>query len=152
VSRENVQRVRQAYEQAVKEQSLEPFLELLDPEIVWDNRAVWPDGARFQGVDAVLKEARRWFGTWEEYRFTPVEFIDAGDCVLVPLRVRGRGKGSGADVEKEFVEAWRLRGGKAIEHYAYPDEAAAFEGLGIVPQGDPHDGPDDAVEAAESQS
>jgi ketosteroid isomerase-like protein len=130
VSQENVEIVRAAYEAAQRERTLESFLGLLDPEIVWDNRAVWPDGACYRGLEAVKQEGRRWFGTWDEYSFTPEEFIDAGEYVLVPLRVRARGKGSGAEVEQHFVESWKLQDGKAVEHYAYPnmDEALAAAG------------------------
>ena len=132
MSAENVQIVRAAYEVAQRERTLESFLGLLDPDIVWDNRAVWPDGACYRGLEEVMREGRRWFGTWEEYRFMPEEFIDADDWVLVPLRVRGRGRGSGVEVEQRFVEAWRMRDGKAIEHYAYPSKGAALEAVGQV--------------------
>jgi ketosteroid isomerase-like protein len=127
VSAHNVEIVREAYRAAKEGSSLEPLFELLDPEIVWDNRAVWPDGDRYHGRDEVRREARRWFGTWEEYRFNAEEFIDAGDCVVVPLRVHGRGRGSGAEVEQYFVELWRLRNGRAVEHFAYPSKEEALE-------------------------
>jgi ketosteroid isomerase-like protein len=130
VSEENVQIVRAAYETAQREQTLESFLELLDPEIVWDNRAVWPDGSRYHGLDEVRREGRRWLGTWEEYRFTAEEFLDAGDWVLVALHVQGRGKGSGVEVDQHFVEAWRMRDGKAIEHCAYRTREEALKAAG----------------------
>jgi ketosteroid isomerase-like protein len=130
MSEQNVEIVRAAYEAALREGTLESFLTLLDPEIVWDNRAVWPDGACYRGLEEVKREARRWLGTWDEYRFSPQEFIDAGDFVLVPLHVRGRGKGSGVEVEQSFVESWKMRDGKAVEHYAYPNMEEALAAVG----------------------
>jgi ketosteroid isomerase-like protein len=129
VSSENVEIVRAVYEATRRERTLDAFLELFDPGIVWDNRAVWPDGARYEGLEAVKNEGRRWFGTWEEYRFTAEEFIDEGDFVLVPLRVKARGRGSGVEVEHYFVEVWKLRDGKAVEHYAFPSKEEALAAI-----------------------
>jgi ketosteroid isomerase-like protein len=64
--------------------------------------------------------------------FSPQEYIDAGDQVIVVLRWGGRGRISGADVE-ERDEAWifTVRGDKVIRVKEYRSQAEALEAAGL---------------------
>ena len=68
---------------------------------------------------------------WEEIRFEPNEYIDAGDRVVVVARLIGRGKKSGVEVSRDWAYVWTVRGGKALrmEGYATRDEALKAVGL-----------------------
>jgi ketosteroid isomerase-like protein len=55
------------------------------------------------------------------------ELIDAGDVVIVSVRITGRGRGSGAPLDVRLAPLWELRKGKVIrgEVYRSPEEARA---------------------------
>ena len=59
------------------------------------------------------------------------EFVDAGDYVVVCLRLDGRGKASGAGFEEPEVHAHRLRNGKVVETREYRNKAQALEAVGL---------------------
>src|SRR5437879_7288820 len=60
---------------------------------------------------------RRYFRTFEEamddVRFEPEQFWEAGDSVVVTMRVRARGRRTAIPVEQRFAQVWTLRDGKA---------------------------------------
>jgi ketosteroid isomerase-like protein len=60
------------------------------------------------------------------------EFIDAGDCVLVPVRLTGRGRASGVSFEDHEVHVFRLRDRKIIEVREYREKAEALEAVGLA--------------------
>ena len=68
---------------------------------------------------------------WEDFRLEPLEFIDAGDKVVVSHLIHGSGKGSGVDVELPSTSVYTLRGSKVIESRMYRDHAEALEAAGL---------------------
>jgi ketosteroid isomerase-like protein len=49
---------------------------------------------------------------FDDYRIEAEEYIDAGNAVVVPIRISGRGKASGASLETRLAHLWALRDGK----------------------------------------
>ena len=68
---------------------------------------------------------------WEDFRLEPLDFIDAGDKVVVSHLIRGSGKGSGVDVELPSTSVYTLRSGKVIEARMYREHAEALEAAGL---------------------
>jgi len=62
----------------------------------------------------------------EDLGAVPHELIDAGDRVIVPVRMHGRLRDSGEPVAYELVQVWLGRNGKAIRLVTYPDREAAI--------------------------
>jgi ketosteroid isomerase-like protein len=54
-------------------------------------------------------------------------FIDAGEAVVVPVRISGRGRASGARLDTRLVHLWVLRDGKAITGEVYRSTEDALE-------------------------
>jgi ketosteroid isomerase-like protein len=85
---------------------------------------------RYRGPDGV----RRWFAgfedTLDDVRIVPLEMIEAGDRVIVPVRLTARGAGSGIEVEQDVVQVWRFRDGKVVRLDAFPDLESAREAAG----------------------
>jgi ketosteroid isomerase-like protein len=131
MSQENVEIVHRAFETLARDGG-EAVLAFLDPEVEWDVRSDLPDSDIYRGHEGM----RRLFATFdevlEESWYSPQEFIDAGDRVIVVLRWGGRGKGSGV-VVGERDEAWifTVHGGKVIRVKEYPSRSEALEAAGL---------------------
>ena len=69
---------------------------------------------------------------WEEVRWEPEQYLDAGDQVVVLIQMRARGRGSGAEVETPMAHLCTMRDGKLVRHETFfdRDDALAAAGLG----------------------
>jgi ketosteroid isomerase-like protein len=74
---------------------------------------------------------RRWFagfeGSLEDVRMIFSEPIEAGDRLVVPIRLRARGVDSGIEVEQRAVQVWSFRDGKVAFLDGYADLESAME-------------------------
>ena len=68
---------------------------------------------------------------WAEWRFEPDRFIDAGDQVVVLVRVVAKGSASEVPIEVPDAHVHRLRDGRLISTRAYRDRAQALEDAGL---------------------
>jgi ketosteroid isomerase-like protein len=82
-------------------------------------------GEFYKGVDGGVRYLHEWLEPFSEYRVENLDYIEAGDCVLVPSRQSGVGAGSGARVQIELTTLYELRDGliARIEQYDTLDEA-----------------------------
>jgi uncharacterized protein len=62
-------------------------------------------GTRY-GAEGFLRAAEEALEAFEEYRVEAEDFIDAGDAVVVPVRISGRGRASGAKLETRLAHLW----------------------------------------------
>ena len=116
------------------------------------SEVVDPDG-EFRGTVGGLEENRVARGVqgfrdvfekedleaWEERRFEPEGFIDAGDCVVVLQREYRRGRGSGVELESETAVVFEVRDGRVVLIQGYMDRALALEAVGLSEQDAPAD-------------
>lgn len=129
---ENAEIVRRGY-RAFEERGVEGILEFLDPEIEWHMSAVFTHTPQvFRGHDGVRDVFRFFDELIEDLGADPHEFIDAGDQVIVPVRMHGRLRANGEPVAYELVQVWSGRDGKAIRLVTYPDREAAIAQAGAV--------------------
>src|SRR5215208_4383190 len=93
VSRENVERLREAFEGFLRHDTSRWGPDLLDPDVVWDatNSHIFDISRVYHGAEGVAQFWREWLGAWETVQFE-YELIHAGDQVvaLVDQRMRGR--------------------------------------------------------------
>ncbi len=123
---DNVEVVRRGYK-AFKAGGVEAILEFLDPAIEWHMSAAFTHTPRvFQGHDGVREVFHFFDEQIEDLDADPHEFIDAGDRVIVPVRLHGRLRESGEPVAYELVQVWLGREGKAIRLVTYPDRETAI--------------------------
>ena len=128
MSQENVEIIRSIYDDWLRGGwATDKF----DPEIAMVESATIPGATSAHGIDAVRRYMRSFPKYWEQIRFEPQEYIDAGDQVIVVARLVGRGKSSGVDVEREWSYVWTLRGGRARRMEAYADRAEALKAVGL---------------------
>jgi ketosteroid isomerase-like protein len=83
-----------------------------------------------RGPDGFIRASQNVLEAFEDYTVTSEEFIDAGDFVIVAVRISGRGRGSGAPLDVRLAHAWQLRDGKVVrgEVYRTTEEALAASG------------------------
>jgi len=122
MSQENVEIVRRFVESDLDEGWTDA-----DPDIVWNPL----EGPQVQGPDAASASLARWESAWNEYEVIFEQFVDAGDRVLVTLRVRGRGRGSGVEVEARYHTVYTLRDGVIVRMDEYDVRSEALEAAGL---------------------
>jgi ketosteroid isomerase-like protein len=87
-------------------------------------------GTRY-GPEGFIRASADTQETFEDYRVEPQEFIDAGEAVVVLVRVTGRGKASGAHMEMHVAHLWVFRNGKVIRGDVYRTREEALEAAGL---------------------
>jgi ketosteroid isomerase-like protein len=133
MSQENVELVRQRFE-AFNRGDLAAMVELTDPAAVWWDRADDPwAGAPHRGRDACMQHLSEILED-AELQAEPLEFIDAGERVVVGVRRVGRGRASRVAFEEHEFHVFTLRGGKVTEVREYRERAEALEALGLSEQ------------------
>ena len=110
--------------QAVMEAVYDP-----DVEITWVDTS--PDAGPYHGHEGALAALHEWLESFEEFRFEPLEFIDAGSAVVVPNVQRGKGRGSGAPVEMTATWVVTVRDAKISRLREYSTKARALEAAGV---------------------
>jgi hypothetical protein len=144
VSEENV---------AIVRAMLEPLEGANLAEIDWDGEAIrviverfhspdvelhtLPSGAGsgpsalYRGWDGLIRYGHEWLEPFSEYQAEALDYIDAGDHVLVPSRQRGVGAGSGVPTEIEVTTSYEVHGGritKIVQHDTLEDAREAANG------------------------
>jgi uncharacterized protein len=81
-----------------------------------------------RGPEGFLRSARESLDAFDDFQVETEDFIDAGDAVVVSVRISGTGKASGARLEMRLAHLWVMGDdGKVIlgEVYRTVDEALA---------------------------
>jgi ketosteroid isomerase-like protein len=88
-------------------------------------------GALYRGWDGLIRYLREWLDPFSEYHVENLDYIEAGNCVLVPSRQWGVGRGSGAPVEIELTALFELRDGQIARIHQYDTLEEALEAAGM---------------------
>ena len=127
MSQENVEIVRRMYDTYLRGDG-ETARAALHPEVEWDSRH-HPDGRVYRGHDGVRQFFRDWYSLWEHTSVRPLEFLDAGDQVVVITSETT--KSSGPEITERHAEIYTLRDGAVIHWRAFLDPAEALEAVGL---------------------
>jgi ketosteroid isomerase-like protein len=130
MSQENVEIVKAAVE-AWNRGDLDGWLAEADPEVEWHVLPDAPDPGPHRGRQVVFERSASWRGILGDFRAEVLEYIDAGEYVIAPTRMRGRPPDS--DVEVVLDEVWvsRFCNGKIVELREYRTKAEALEAVGL---------------------
>lgn len=113
---------------------IEGGLALLDPEIEWHPPAESPFAGPYKGIAAVRRFFESMLEIFDEFRREPLDFVEDGDRVMVPVKSYVRGAGSGVGVEVSLIDVWQLREGLAVRYEVYPDTPGARAAVGLDPR------------------
>lgn len=86
---------------------------------------------KYHGLDGLVEYLRAWFEPFSEYRVKNLDYIEAGDCVLVPSRQWGIGRESGTRTELELTALYQLRDGKIVRVHQFDTLDEALEAAGL---------------------
>src|SRR6478672_11592511 len=97
----------------------------------WWDRADDPWGAaHHRGRDACMQHLAE-ITEAAELRVEALDFIHAGDLVVVPVRLVGRGRTSGVPFDEQEVHVFRLRNGLVIETREFRELPEALKAVGL---------------------
>jgi ketosteroid isomerase-like protein len=116
--------VRERIDQTFRDFGDEQFEARLDPD--------YPEGEQvFRGREGAMQLFTMLRGVWGEFRFEPKRFLDAGDRVLVFIRLVAKGGASGVPIELKTAHVWTVRDGRLTSVRFYRDRSKALEAAGL---------------------
>jgi ketosteroid isomerase-like protein len=132
MSQENVGIVRDAWSAYMAgdfERSLRCFAE----DWVGDDFPGLPDEAiSYRGREGVRAREQRLREIWRELAFEPVEFIDAGDDVVVAvIALRGHARGGDVPITRPAAFVYELRDGRIVRDRIFRSRDEALEAVGL---------------------
>jgi ketosteroid isomerase-like protein len=128
MSRENVEVVQRALEHFSA--TGEVLWDLVDPEIeVHDHDA--PDQGIYRGHAGFTRWLEDWGAAWADWSVEPQEFINAGESVVVVLRMKAEGRGSGINIDRQDAGVYAVRNGKVVRVDYYNNKRQALEAVGL---------------------
>jgi ketosteroid isomerase-like protein len=130
MSRENVERTRAGYE--FLSRTHRPDLEGMRGDVVWHQRADLPDSRTYHGHDGVAAMTAEWDEAFEGFEVRVEELIDAEDCTVAVVQLRGRIKGSGQPVEMTEAHLLRWVDGVVAEVHEYRTKHEALLAAGLT--------------------
>ena len=141
MSQENVELVHRSYRLLEELREAKPYaLERSFQQCFHERLEVripdaYPEGAQvFRGREGL----KRWVAStkeiWDEWRFETERFLDAGDQVVVLVRVVARGGSSGVSLVRETAHLWTLRDRRVTRCEVYLDRSEALDAVGFREQ------------------
>jgi ketosteroid isomerase-like protein len=86
------------------------------------------EGSGPEGLNTMWRE---WLTPWESYRLDVEEFIDAGDAVVVYVRIQARTERDGVLMHHAPAAVWSIRDGLVSAITFYLDRNEALEAAGL---------------------
>jgi ketosteroid isomerase-like protein len=136
MSRENVDFARRSYA-ALNDMLKRGQVDHSAIEQLWTEDCVLkpsgllPESAEMYGHDGIARFIRNQMEAFDQLQVEPLEFIDAGERVVVPIRFGGKARYTGMDVTFAVVHVATLRGGKVARLDMFRDRAEALQAAGL---------------------
>ena len=131
MSEEEVELARETW-RVFGERGIDGVLDFFAEDCVSEDTPQTPDRAIYVGREGVRAMWGRFAESWGDVELQPVEFIDAGEGVVVVTSMRGRGKGSGTPVDALIAFANEFSvDGKIIRQRAFFSRSEALEAVGL---------------------
>jgi len=136
MSEENVEIVRRGYE-ALNAGDVEAALALFDPDVEVLMAEQRGEVSRldlnksYRGIDGFMTFLGQMAEAWGQFRWIPERYVDAGDQVVVFIRMTVEGKMSGVSVDQSMAHLCTVRNGKLIRHETFWSRDQALEAAGL---------------------
>jgi uncharacterized protein len=133
MSSRNVGVVR-GFNDALGQGDMGGMLDFLDPQLEWRAPESVPWGGTFHGHDGFREFVGKLLDQPAEFRREMLEYLDAGERVVVLLRQMGRRKGSDTEYDVPEVHIWTVRDGKIVDFEGFFDTATVLRTLQLQPR------------------
>ncbi len=132
MSKENVEIMRDFWK-TYGESGIEAVLEYCAEDCVSEDFPELPDSTTYHGPDGFLERYRHFAEAWGEFVIEAVEFIDAGDGVVVVVaEMTGSGPGSGTPMDAPAAFVYEVRDAKIARDRAFTSRSQALEAAGLA--------------------
>ena len=129
MSPEDLDTVRRAYD-AFARGDMPALQELISPNIEWRTTPDVPFLGNYRGIDQFLAAMNEWTEPFDELTTTVEEMIDAGDCVIVRHRMRGRGTDSGVETDLVLWQVVSVEHGQLTRMHDFANREDALAAAG----------------------
>ena len=107
----------------------------MDERIEWHPAEDEPETATLHGKVELQGMFLKWLTAFDDFQTEPIEFIDAGEAVVVQLHITGKLPGSGAEVANDETMVFWLRDGKVAEVREFRTKPEALAAAGVTSEG-----------------
>jgi ketosteroid isomerase-like protein len=131
MSQENVEIVRRAVE-AFNSGEVSEILARAHPDFeaeIPPDVSAEPDS--YRGEQGIRRYLSSFQHAMQDIHFEAEELWDAGESVIVALRLSARGRTTAIPVQQRSTGVWTVRDGKIIRIRAYATSAEAFKAVGL---------------------
>jgi ketosteroid isomerase-like protein len=128
MSRQNVEIVERATRHLME--TGEPDWGALDPTVAVHDHDT-PDQGTYRGHAGVARWLEDWGAAWADWNLEPEDYIDAGDHVVLVIRVTAKGRGSGVEVHRQDALVYEFRDGKIVQIDYYNSREQALDAVGL---------------------
>jgi ketosteroid isomerase-like protein len=123
------------FNDALARGDVDGMVDFLDPEVEWRAPESVPWGGTFRGRDGFREFLGKIVDQPAEFRREMLEYLDAGERVVVLLRQMGRPKAGDAEYDVPEVHVWTVRDGKIVDFEGSFDTATVLRTLRLRPRG-----------------
>jgi ketosteroid isomerase-like protein len=93
----------------------------------------YPDMERvYVGAEGIKRQRARMHDIWEDLRWDPERFIEAGEQVVVLLTLSGISRQMKAGVSAQVAHVWTVRGDRVARVEVFLDRDEAFAAAGLA--------------------
>jgi ketosteroid isomerase-like protein len=124
--------VRHFYD-AVAQGDVDAVLDLLDPQVEWRAPESLPWGGTFRGHNGIREFLAKVADQPAEFRREVREYLDAGDRIVVPVRLFVRPSDGDPELEVAEIHVWTVRDSKLVDLEAIFDTATVLRAMKLQP-------------------
>jgi ketosteroid isomerase-like protein len=140
MSAANVELAKRGYaalNAAYAEDSVESLRPLVDETWAEDGvlvttGALFPEAGEWPGREGLLRFTAQQMEAFERMWIAPLDFIEAGDKLLVPIRLGGTARHTGIDMEFELFHVIEFRDGQVVRLEPFLDRNDAVHAVGLA--------------------
>ena len=132
MSEQNVEIVRRVFE-VFNSEDIDRIVAEVHTDLVVEIPAqVSAEPDVYYGKDGIRRYFRSFQDDMDEIRFEPEQLWDAGESVVVALRLTAKGRQTAIPVEQRTAGVWTVRDGKVVRVRSYASSSEALEAVGLM--------------------
>ena len=105
------------------------MLSCLDQGVVVHEQESLPYKNTYIGHEGFQQLFKDLTSVWDDFKFVPQDFQDAGDVVVASIQLKGKSKATGKPLDMLMVELWQMRNGKGTDCRSMVWDTAAMLAL-----------------------